>query len=81
VILPCYSALVRPHLECWVQFWAPQHNRHMNIPERVQKRAIKMIEGPEHIRGGTKRAGTVLPGEEKTQGNLASVYKYLNGRC
>jgi len=30
--------------------------------------------------GEAKRAGTVPPGEEKAQGDLANVYKYLMGR-
>jgi len=40
---PLYSALVTQHLECWVQLWAPQYNRDMDILERTQWRATKMI--------------------------------------
>ena len=49
LIPPFCSALVRPHLEYCVQMWSSQYRRDMDPLECIQRRAIEMIQGMEHL--------------------------------
>ena len=76
-----YKSLARPHLEYCEQAWRPQLKKDIKLLEKVQKRALKMIDEFKGMQYDDilRKVGLSTLETRRLHGNLIEVFKILKG--
>jgi hypothetical protein len=76
-----FTSLVRPHLEYGNVVWHPNSKRDIEILERVQHRATRMVPGLAKLSYEDRLRKMDLPSlvYRRVRGDVIEVYKYLHG--
>ena len=81
LLIPLYKTIVRPHLEYCIQAWRPYRKKDIDMLERVQRRATKMIPKLRNISYEIrlKECGLTTLETRRLRGDQNEVFKILNG--
>ncbi len=81
MIVPLYKAIVRPQLEYCIQAWNPHLRKDIDMLEKIQRRATKLILGLRDLGYEERLQECVLTTLEKRRlrGYQIEVFKILNG--
>ena len=79
LIIPLYKAIVRPHLEYCIQAWSPYLRKDIDMLDKIQRRATKLIPGLRDLtyEERVKECGLTTLETRRLRGD--QVFKILNG--
>ena len=81
LIIPLYKAIVRPHLEYCIQAWNPYLRKDVDMLEKIQRRATKLIPGLRDLTYEERlnECGLTTVETRRLRGDQIEVFKILNG--
>ena len=82
VFMNLYPVLVRPLLEYCVQVWSPYKRKHVNLIERVQRRATKLVPSLRDLPYEERllRLKLTTLEERRARGDMILTYKLISGK-
>ena len=81
LIMPLYKAIVRPHLEYCIHAWRPYLRKYIDMFDKIQRSATKLIPGLRNLRYEERlnECGLTILETRILRVDQIEVFKILNG--